>query len=109
MGLFDSVMVPCPACSEEVEFQSKSGECSLCKYTLANTPANVLSGINLTSPSLCEGCGTWFSIDADATPKAVPEKWHGYCEQFSSNVDLGAFIMTMNKIRATRPKRPVSC
>lgn len=29
MGMYDSVMVRCPKCGEEHEFQSKSGECLL--------------------------------------------------------------------------------
>lgn len=32
MGCFDSVLVRCPQCGEDVEFQSKSGPCSLAVY-----------------------------------------------------------------------------
>ncbi len=32
MGMFDSIMVKCPECGKEVEFQSKSGACC-CDYT----------------------------------------------------------------------------
>lgn len=42
MGLFDTVLVPCPKCVRRVEFQSKGGPCDLGEYTLGNAPAEVL-------------------------------------------------------------------
>ena len=29
MGMFDSLIVKCPNCNEQVEFQSKAGGCNL--------------------------------------------------------------------------------
>lgn len=40
MGMFDSLYVPC-ACGEEVEFQSKAGDCALERYTLSNCPPRI--------------------------------------------------------------------
>jgi hypothetical protein len=37
MGMFDSLYVDC-TCGKQVEFQSKSGECSLARYTVDNCP-----------------------------------------------------------------------
>jgi hypothetical protein len=33
MGMFDRVMVPCPACDAPVEFQTKAGDCVLARLT----------------------------------------------------------------------------
>lgn len=47
MGMFDSVIAPCPKCGSEVEFQSKAGECELRRYHISSVPpeiANDLSG-----------------------------------------------------------------
>ena len=37
MGVFDSVMIRC-FCGEEVEFQSKAGECLLETFKIRNVP-----------------------------------------------------------------------
>ena len=58
MGMFDSVMVPCPKCHKDIEFQSKSGECLLDVYTLDTVPMAVLGDINRHSPYDCPKCGT---------------------------------------------------
>ena len=55
MGMFDRVMVTCPKCGEEIEFQSKAHECALAEYTLYNMPSSIaadLEGANTT----CPGC-----------------------------------------------------
>ena len=112
MGMYDSVIVKCPTCSKEAELQSKSGECLMNRYTLADAPADVLIGVNFCSPSLCSDCGTWFSIDVDGTPKAVPERWHGYCEKFPDEIELGAFLSVMQGLQAVRTvaiRQQVSC
>lgn len=41
MGMFDSVYVFCPNCGDEVEFQSKAGECVTEEYYLHNMPAEI--------------------------------------------------------------------
>jgi hypothetical protein len=40
MGMFDSLYVDC-TCGKQVEFQSKSGECSLARYTIHDCPPAV--------------------------------------------------------------------
>lgn len=72
MGLYDTVMVPCPKCGHEEEFQSKGGACALDKYTLANAPADVLSDVNRHSPARCSACGTHFKVEVTVTARAVP-------------------------------------
>jgi len=41
MGMFDSVFVKCPNCSQEVEFQSKAGECILAHYRPNTVPIEI--------------------------------------------------------------------
>lgn len=61
--MYDSVMVKCPKCGEENEFQSKSGECLLYVYTLENCPNDVLSDVNRHSPQKCFACGFNHEVD----------------------------------------------
>lgn len=62
MGMYDSVLVPCPRCGTEAEFQSKGGACSLSKYKLAEAPADVLSDVNRYAPVQCASCGAYLVI-----------------------------------------------
>lgn len=62
MGVYDSVMVKCPKCNEENEFQSKSGECSLRVYNLEDCPDDVLCNVNRHSPMRCV-CGVAYRVD----------------------------------------------
>jgi len=73
MGMFDSVMVACPACKEEQEFQSKGGECFLHVYSLEECPDDVLSDINRHSPVKC-GCGTLFGVDVEYRKSVIINK-----------------------------------
>lgn len=45
MGMFDSLMVPCPKCGAMVEFQSKAGECILAEYTIEDCPIVILADL----------------------------------------------------------------
>jgi hypothetical protein len=55
MGMFDSVMVRCPECSEPMEFQSKAGPCQLANYTLHTAPPAVIADV-AEQPQRCV-CG----------------------------------------------------
>ena len=63
--MYDSVMVNCPKCGQENEFQSKSGECLLYFYTLENCPDDVLININRHSPKKCIFCGFSYEVDIE--------------------------------------------
>lgn len=63
MGMYDTVLVPCPACNVRAEFQSKSGACELETYLLDEAPDDVLLGVNRHSPSRCVECGTLFGVE----------------------------------------------
>ena len=69
MGMYDSVMVKCPNCGEEHEFQTKSGNCFLGVYTLEDCPDDVIADVNRHSPYECD-CGEVFQVDIP-TRKAV--------------------------------------
>jgi hypothetical protein len=45
MGMYDSVMVNCPECGAEVEFQSKSGDCLLMVYHASGVPSEIARDI----------------------------------------------------------------
>lgn len=79
--MFDSVMVPCPKCGEEVEFQSKSGDCFLNVYKLDEAPPDVLVDINRHSPHQCTNpaCGVYFQVDLgkeETRPKVIQEVFY---------------------------------
>jgi len=73
MGMFDTVLVKCPKCGEEHEFQSKSGDCSLDVYTLENCPDDVLYNINRHSPYECE-CNNYLSVDTETRKVLIEPK-----------------------------------
>lgn len=62
MGMFDTVMVPCPTCGEQAEFQSKGGKCLLETFTLEEAPDDVLLDVNRHSPVRCSKCKTQFGV-----------------------------------------------
>jgi hypothetical protein len=64
MGMFDSIIVSCPKCGQEHEFQSKGGDCLLDVYNLDNSPDDVLSNANRHSPVKCD-CGVLLEIDIE--------------------------------------------
>lgn len=62
MGMYDTVMVPCPTCGVQAEFQSKSGNCKLETYTLEDAPDDVLLDVNRHAPLRCRACGAQFAV-----------------------------------------------
>ena len=61
MGLFDTILVPCPKCSEKMEFQTKSGDCSLRSFDLVSAPKNMMKDVNRHAPYKCS-CGAEFQV-----------------------------------------------
>jgi len=70
MGLFDSVMVPCPTCGKRSEFQSKSGDCFMATYNLEDCPVEVLADVNRHAPNTCDQCGAVYRVRLDITAMA---------------------------------------
>lgn len=71
MGMYDSVMVPCPTCGELSEFQSKGGACLLRTYSLDEAPGDVLLDVNRHAPNTCENCSTTFEVAVHYVATAV--------------------------------------
>ena len=62
MGMYDTVLVPCPRCGAVTQAQSKSGDCLLHEFHLADCPYNILADVNRHAPFTCEECGTRFGV-----------------------------------------------
>ena len=83
MGMFDTVMVPCPRCGIRAGFQSKGGDCSLAVYDLENCSKNVLSDVNRHAPAKCESCGTLFEVGF--FPRSVPATSNSESREISTD------------------------
>lgn len=60
MSCFDSIFVKCPKCGEQIEFQSKSGDCHMKKMSLARCVCKqdrAIFGVADTVEE-CPECGT---------------------------------------------------
>lgn len=66
MGMFDSVMLPCPKCGALNEAQSKGGDCTLAVYRPDNAPLAVLSDVRRHAPFECNDCGVTFDVHVQA-------------------------------------------
>lgn len=62
MGLYDSIYAKCPNCGEEIEFQTKSGDCLMGSYTIENCPDIALANANRHAPIECD-CGLIHEVD----------------------------------------------
>lgn len=67
MGMFDSIMVPCPKCGTRIGFQTKSGECILAVYELAEAPQDALEDVNRHAPRTCPSCFATVHVEFDTT------------------------------------------
>jgi hypothetical protein len=63
MGMYDTVLVPCPACGATSEFQSKGGDCTLATYSLDEAPDDVLLDVNRHAPTHCPKCDTLYGVE----------------------------------------------
>ena len=71
MGMFDSIMVPCPTCGLRSEFQTKSGPCCLYVWNLEDAPPDALGDVNRHAPNVCEKCGASYSVKLQVTATSV--------------------------------------
>ena len=53
MGLFDSVWFKCPSCGNEIEAQSKGGECYMRNYRASSVPIDVALDAEIYEPCKC--------------------------------------------------------
>lgn len=71
MGMFDTVLVTCPKCGIEHDFQSKSGPRLLRKVKLSECPDEILEGVNRHAPSECQNCLTKYEVYLQLTGRPV--------------------------------------
>ena len=57
MSTFNYIIVNCPNCQTEVEFQSKSGSCQMERYHISEVPLADMRSI-ISSSQFCPECGT---------------------------------------------------
>jgi len=62
MGVYDTVLIPCPRCGEKYKVQTKSGKCFLNVYDLYDAPQDTLGGVVAHAPFTCEKCGNVFTV-----------------------------------------------
>lgn len=74
MGVYDSVVVPCPDCGEGYLAQSKGGVCGCATYDLAEAPADVLTDVNRHAPFKCN-CGCLFYVKLKLKVKTKVVRW----------------------------------
>ena len=71
MGVYDSVLLPCPKCGTLEEAQSKSGDCLCRVFSFEETTEDVMINVNRHAPFKCLECGTNFKVEFTPEPKIV--------------------------------------
>jgi len=61
MGCFDSLLVKCKKCGEELEFQSKADECWQREFTLSTCPPKIIVDLDGEIQE-CGNCGTQIKL-----------------------------------------------
>ena len=67
MGVFDTVNFPCPECGNNLQLQSKAGDCCLHEYHYKAVPPEIaidLDGRHV----LCKDCFTTTTLHYDRAP-----------------------------------------
>lgn len=72
MGMFDTILVPCPKCGAKSGFQSKSGSCCLYEFELEATPADAMEDVMRHGPATCGVCATVYGIFAGKSVEWPP-------------------------------------
>lgn len=108
MGMYDTVLVPCPLCSKEYYAQSKSGPCRLNEYELDSAPPEVLENVNRHAPFTCETCETVFFVRVTTlgiAVETVPEENSNIVANLIAEIDWmrDRLIETSDKIDKMRP------
>lgn len=54
--MYDRIIANCPKCAQQIEFQSKYGDCELKTYHISSVPACIAEDI-IDESEQCENCG----------------------------------------------------
>ena len=65
MGMFDSVLLPCPKCYEQIELQSKAGKCAGEVFDSWRVPIKIAEDLSV-NPIECSECHRSFEIVSEA-------------------------------------------
>jgi hypothetical protein len=71
MGMFDSVLGPCPNCGNLLEFQSKAGDCELHKYPFDAVPPEIAKSL-AGDFIMCDKCRHEYALTPRVTIHSVP-------------------------------------
>ena len=82
MGMFDSVVTTCPNCGDEVEFQSKAGDCRLRIFDVHSVPPQIAYDID--GQSVRCSCSELVTIHL-----SEPAKWKTMYVATASEADDG--------------------
>lgn len=61
--MFDSIYFRCKECGEEIEAQSKSGDCTLQRYDHNSVPHSVAKDANRHAPFQCDKCKSMYEFE----------------------------------------------
>jgi len=108
MGLYDSIMVPCPKCGYRNEFQTKSGPCLLNTYQIEDAPDDAMLDVNRHAPTKCHVCDTMYSAPERPTAEdslrsevdRLRALVHQACDWLEARTDKQARIFHAAHIRA---------
>lgn len=73
MGMYDSVIVPCPHCGANVEMQCDGNE-SMDVYTPDTAPTWILRQVMNGEPTHCQKCDGWLILTDPRAPMQEPER-----------------------------------
>jgi hypothetical protein len=72
MGVFDTILFACPVCGNQIEKQSKAGDCRLNDYDQCVVPVEISKALENTEVD-CSNCGNTFVVKyAFEVPKTAP-------------------------------------
>lgn len=84
MGYFDTIVIECPDCGNEIECQSKSGDCTLKRMSLSKACAKgdeALFDINRHAPHVCDKCGKKWAVKVKMMAMATVVRASDYEEE----------------------------
>lgn len=69
MGLFDTYLIDCPHCNEEIKDQKKPGDMNVFRFGL-----DPIDDMNFCGYYICRYCNGEFSVELESQPKVIIRK-----------------------------------
>lgn len=71
MGSFNTVILRCPGCGDNVRFQSKAGSCAMkTRGLFSSEPADLVAAA--ATEHVCESCGDRFGVSVVVNAREFP-------------------------------------